>query len=178
MPDSWEEYFEKNRAEQDVYEPDVQRMWQGIDKDLKQPSIRWKSWMTKAAIVAGLIFSVSLFVRHEMMMQAQIDSLAAINEELAQKESNYINQVNLKWDEFKSMPSTDMKFELMLLEELELLDTIYNKGLNDIKQHGYNERAVLIMLDTYEKRLRIIERLINEKRKKQRNENKSKHIRI
>jgi hypothetical protein len=178
MPDSWEEYFEKNRAEQDVYEPDEQRMWQNINEGLKQPSISWKSLLMKAAIVVGIIFSVSLFIRHEMMMQAQIDSLAAINEELAQKENSYINQVNLKWDEFKSMPSADVELDRMLLEELELLDTIYYKGLNDIKQHGYNERAILIMLDTYEKRLRIIERLISEKRKKQRDENKSKHIRI
>ncbi|MCU4156663.1 hypothetical protein J1N10_11805 [Carboxylicivirga sp. A043] len=178
MPDSWEEYFEKKRAEQDVYEPEVQRMWHNIDKELKRPAIRWRSWLSKAAIAVGVIFAVGWFVRHEMMMQAQINSLAAINKELAQQETSYINQVNLKWDEFKSMPSVDIELDRMLLDELALLDTIYNNGLNDIKQHGYNERAVLIMLDTYEKRLRIIERLISEKRKTQKNENKSQQISI
>ncbi|MBK3516545.1 hypothetical protein [Carboxylicivirga marina] len=178
MPENWEEYFRKNRAEQDNYEPDVQRMWQNIDKGLKQPSIRWKRTLIKVAVFAGVMLSMGLLVRHELMMQAQIDSLASINEELAQKESSYIKLVNLKWDEFKSLPSEDVELDRLLLEELELLDTIYNRGLRDIKQHGYNERAVLIMLDTYEKRLRIIERLISEKRKTQRDENKSKQIRI
>lgn len=177
MPDSWEKYFEKNRAEQDMYEPKTDRMWQNIDSRMKESTIQWRKVLTKVAVFAGVIISLITVVRHELMMQAQLDSLATINEELAQKENDYINQVNLKWNEFKSIPSEDVALDIMLLEELELLDTIYIKGLNDIKRHGYNERAVLIMLDTYEKRLRIIERLISEKRKKQRNEDKSKHIR-
>jgi hypothetical protein len=61
---------------------------------------------------------------------------------------------------------------------LQELDTIYQKGLNDIKQKGYNERAVIILLETYEKRLRIIEKLIYEKQKQVNYENRDKKIEI
>ena len=178
MPDSWEDYLKENRAELDVFQPEEDRMWQKIDNRLKRSANAWRKYLLRVSVAAGILLFIGIITRHELMMREQIHNLSAINEELAEKERHYIDQVNLKWDELRSLPSTDAKLDLLLLDELELLDTIYNKGLNDIKQHGYNERAVLIMLDTYEKRLRIIERLINEKRKQQKDENKSKHIRI
>ena len=178
MPDRWEDYFDRNRAEMERFEPDEERIWQTIDKELNRRSVKWKKHLFKVAMVAAIVLVAGVIMRHELMMREQLSSLAAINEELAERELQYINQVKMKWDELRSMPSNDIELDLMLMGELELLDTIYIKGLNDLKQHGYNERAILIMLDTYEKRLRIIERLINEKRKKQRDENKSEHVRI
>ncbi|TRX71710.1 hypothetical protein [Carboxylicivirga sp. M1479] len=178
MSGNWENYFKDKQSERDVFVPDEDRMWNQIDKRMKQKRLSLKQWAIRVAVVAGIFLSIGVFIRHEMMMNKQLDSLAFISEELAKQESQYIQAVSLKWDEFISMPSEDMVFEQALLEELSLLDTIYTKGLNDMKQHGYNERAVIIMLDTYEKRLRIIERLINEKRKLQKDENKSKQIRI
>jgi len=178
MQNKWEEYFKEHDSEKDLFNADEERMWRSINQELKQPKLSFKKIGLRVAVVMAIVFSVSVVIRHELMMQQQLDSLAALSEELAETEHNYINQVKLKWDEYKSLPSRDIELDKLLLDELEILDTIYDKGLNDIKDHGYNERAVVIMLDTYEKRLRIIERLINEKRKQERDENKSNHIRI
>lgn len=178
MQNKWINYFNEHEQEKDVFSADEERMWRNINSELKRPSWSIKKTLVSIAAAASIIIAVSMIVRHEVMMQDQLDSLAAINEELAEKENNYLLQVSHKWEEYKAMPSSSNELNTLLLKELELLDTIYQKGLSDIKNHGYNERAVVIMLNTYEKRLRIIERLINENQKQKRNENKSIHIQI
>ncbi|MBR8536827.1 hypothetical protein KDU71_14730 [Carboxylicivirga sediminis] len=177
MPNSWEQYFEENRAQLDIHQPDEERMWQAIAERQKSGGVV-KNWGFRIAIAIAVVLAVGVFVRHELMMQQQLDTLAAINKELAAKEHDYIMRVNQKWDEFRSLPSVETDYDAMLQEEIKILDDIYSKCLDDIKAHGYNERAVLIMLDTYEKRLRVLERLINEKRKQNKDEKKSNHIRI
>ena len=44
--------------------------------------------------------------------------------------------------------------------------------LDEIKTEGYNQRAVILLLETYEKRLRIIEQLIYEKQKQRKHQTK------
>lgn len=178
MHSGWDKYFEKNKENLDIYQPDEERIWENICRKRQTNKQLWRQIGVKVAVAIAVVLMVGVVLRHEIIMQKQLDSLSAINEELAEKEKAYIQRVNQKWDELKSLPLMRMSEDDMLLEEIEILDTIYSKCLNDIKQHGYNERAVLIMLDTYEKRLRVLERLINEKRKEQRDENKSKEIRI
>ncbi len=178
MQNKWENYFKDNEEAADVFKADEERMWRNINSELNSSKFSLKKVLVAVVAAASIIIAISMIVRHEMMMQMQLESLAAINEELAEKEHDYINQVSLKWNEYKALSSSENDVTPLLMEELQLLDTIYQKGLSDIKDHGYNERAVVIMLNTYEKRLRIIERLINEKRKQERDENKSNHIHI
>jgi hypothetical protein len=106
------------------------------------------------------------------MMQQQITSLSQINQELAEREQQYKNQVEEKWTQFTSLPHFESPMEVLLIEELKQLDTLYQNGLKDIYKTGYNERAVILLLDTYEKRLRIIEKMIYEKQKQKNYENK------
>ena len=121
---------------------------------------------------------VGTLVRHEIVVQKKITSLSQINKELAAKENKYHHQVNQKWVEYNEIEGNPSPIEPMLIDELKQLDIIYNDGLTDIKEKGYNERAVIILLDTYEKRLRIIEKLIYEKQKQINYESKDRKIEI
>ena len=178
MQTNWDDYLKENKNNTDLFQPDEERMWRGINQELNKPAFSYKKAFMRIAAVALVLLAIGSLVRHEVMMQDQLDSLAKINNELASKEYNYIQQVQNKWDEYNAIEAGESPVTQILLDELEFLDTIYVKGLNDIKNHGYNERAVVIMLDTYEKRLRIIERLINEKRKQEKYENKNEYIQI
>ena len=53
----------------------------------------------------------------------------------------------------------------VLINELNVLDTIYQDAISDLKQHGYMEQIVEIIFDTYEKRIRILEKIIMETQK-------------
>jgi len=178
MQTNWDDYFLTHKNETNVFQPDEERMWRGIHQQISKPAFSYKKVFMRMAAVAIVLLAIGSLVRHELMMQDQLDSLAKINTELASKEQNYILQVQNKWNEYSAIEAGESPVTQLLLNELEFLDTIYVKGLHDIRNHGYNERAVVIMLDTYEKRLRIIERLINEKRKQEKYENKNEHIQI
>ena len=178
MQNKWEDFFEEKKHDIDMFTPDKERIWRNVQNQLNTPRYSIGKLMLRVAVVLAIVFSVGILVRHELIMQQQLESLAVISDELAEKEQGYINKVNQKWTEYRALPGSDNVVNHILLDELQLLDTIYQDGLKDIEEHGYNERAVLIMLDTYEKRLRIIERLIKENRKHERDENKSKHINI
>ncbi len=160
-----EEYIKNNRAGLDVHDADAEKIWGGIKHGIDKKKVRRIHafrWIAASVLVFLL---VGTLIRHEIIVDRQITSLSQISKELAEKEYNYTQQVNQKWVEYNKMKGNASPIEPVLINELQELDTIYQKGLNDIKQKGYNERAVIILLETYEKRLRIIEKLIYEKQK-------------
>lgn len=173
-----EEYIQKNKLAFDNKEPDLTSMWSQINLhkgNKKVKKLKIVKWMAASILLA---LAIGFLVRHELVLQQQITSLSQISRELAQKEDNLNALVNQKWSEYKQIEGNGSPIELMLMNELKQLDTLYQKGLNDIKIQGYNERAVIIMLETYEKRLRIIEKLIYEKEKQIRYESRKRQVDI
>lgn len=167
-----ETYLKEKQDVLDVHQPNKDAMWEVIRQ--KQLQKKQKLTITIRWIAAMLVLSfvVGALVRHEMVVQEQITSLSQINTDLAQREKHYQQMVNEKWAQFTTMPGAESPIEPMLLEELKKLDTLYQKGFDELVKTGYNERAVILLLDTYEKRLHIIEQLIYEKRKQKSYENK------
>ena len=160
-----EKYIQDHRSEMDYRKADKDRIWQGIQNARQQHKtkrIRLIQW-TAASII--ILLATGMFLRHELVMQQQIENLSQINSKLAQKEHAYQMQVNQKWQQFKSIKSDASPIESMLINELKELDTLYQEGLKDIQKDKDNKRAIMILLETYEKRLRIIEKLIYERHK-------------
>jgi hypothetical protein len=167
-----ENYINQHKKSFDDQEPNTEELWMGIRRRMeRKPLLRLRTLKSIAAVLV-LFVAVGVFVRHELMMQQQITSLSQINQELAEREQQYKNQVEEKWTQFTSLPHFESPMEVLLIEELKQLDTLYQNGLKDIYKTGYNERAVILLLDTYEKRLRIIEKMIYEKQKQKNYENK------
>ncbi|PKP11002.1 MAG: hypothetical protein CVU09_04265 [Bacteroidetes bacterium HGW-Bacteroidetes-4] len=168
-----ENYINQQKKSFDDQEPNTEYLWLGISRRMeRKPLLRLHTLKSIAAVLV-LFVAVGVFVRHELMMQKQITSLSQINQELAEREQQYKNQVEEKWAQFTSLPDYESPMEVLLIEELNQLDILYQNGLKDIYETGYNERAVFLLLDTYEKRLRIIEKLIYEKQKQKNYENKN-----
>lgn len=173
-----EEFLNSKKAELDNHEPDINRMWANINNEMNHKEVRRMQFVKWIAASVLVLITVGALVRHELIMQEQITSLSQINEELAKREQDYSSQVSQKWTEYNQMEGNSSPMETMLIDELKQLDTLYQKGLDDIKNQGYNERAIIIMLETYEKRLRIIEKLIYEKEKHIRYENRDRKVDI
>lgn len=171
-----EEYLKNHDA--DIREPDAESIWQGMsEKRKKIKVIRFRIIKGVAAVLFLAIFVGSL-VRHEAIVEEQISSLTQISKELAEKEQSYNQQVSQKWTKYTNMPGNDSPFAPELLDELKSLDTLYQNGIEDMQTHGYNERATILLLKTYEKRLRIIEQLIYEKQKQVNYESKNTKIEL
>jgi hypothetical protein len=173
-----EEYFNKKHQLLDTQITDFESNWLTIRQKLQLKQIRRRQVWQRMAAAVFLVLLVGSWIRHERVVQQQITSLSQINQELAQREKEYNHQINDKWTEYSGIIGNSSSMEPMLLKELKQLDTLYRNGLYDIKKFGYNERAVIILLDTYEKRLRIIEQLIYEKQKSINYESKHRKIEI
>ncbi len=173
-----ENYIQKNRDKLNAHEPDINGIWKNIEHGLNSSKVRRMNTFRWIAASILVFLVVGALIRHEITVQKQITSLSQISKELAKQENEYHYKVNQKWTQYIEMNGNASPITPILIKELQELDTIYQKGLNDIKQKGYNERAVIILLETYEKRLRIIEKLIYEKQKQTNYENRNKKIKI
>ncbi len=173
-----EDYISKNKNKLDGEKPDKAGIWAGITNiqtRRKSRHIKITQWVAASVVV---LMVTGILLRHEIVMQQQIENLSQINTELAQKEKSYQNQINQKWSQFKSMPTHSSSMQTDLTNELKELDTLYQQGLKDLKKNPDNDRAVMILLETYEKRLRIIEKLIYERHKQIRYEKRNKNIEL
>ncbi|ALO14872.1 hypothetical protein L21SP5_01217 [Salinivirga cyanobacteriivorans] len=173
-----EEYINKNRGQLDNKVADKARIWAGIaDIQARKKTRRIKITQWVAASLVILLVT-GILLRHEMVMQQHVDNLSQINTELAKKEQHYQQQINQKWNQFQQIPAHSSPLESMLIDELKELDTLYKQGLKDIKKNPDNDRAVMILLETYEKRLRILEKLIYERHKQIRYEKRNENIEL
>ncbi|MBI9068345.1 MAG: hypothetical protein JEZ09_13710 [Salinivirgaceae bacterium] len=173
-----EEYIHKNKKELDSQLPDREKLWNSIENSLLQKRVKRLQIIRWVAASVMVLLVVGSLIRHELIINDQLTSLSKINKELGKKELDYKNKIATKWTQFASIKAGESPIEPMLIDELKNLDTLYLKGLEEIENTGYNERAVVILLKTYEKRLRIIEQLIYEKQKQRNYENKNIQVEI
>jgi hypothetical protein len=77
----------------------------------------------------------------------------------------------LKWEELQPLlpeQKTDIQF---LLDELNELDEVYITYQQDLEDSGANEQIVTALLDYYQKKMRILNRILHEIQKQQNHEN-------
>jgi len=175
-----QQYFKKNRDRLDVEEPDESMLWEGIKKGLApegrtSPFNQWKV----AAILLAII-SISYVIYNEVSKERNRDfTLAQIHHSLDEREKEYKNMV-LEKMQAANIEEFDVNKEeeiiLVLINELQELDTIYHDAMQDLKTHGYLERTVDIIFDTYEKRIHLLELIIMESQKIERYENDQREI--
>jgi hypothetical protein len=164
-----EKYLKTRRQELDVEEPDDALLWEGIRKEIitEKKASGFNLWKVAAIFLA--VFTLSYIIYNEISREKEREfTLSQINESLGAREKSYQQTVILKMQdaniqELSGTPDNDII--PVLINELNVLDTIYQDAISDLKQHGYMEQIVEIIFDTYEKRIRILEKIIMETRK-------------
>ena len=164
-----EKYLRTRRQELDVEEPDDVLLWEGIRKEIitEKKSSGFNLWKVAAIFLA--VFTVSYIIYNEISREKDREfTLSQINESLGAREKAYQQAVILKMQDanIQGITGTSENDILpVLINELNVLDTIYQDAIGDLKQHGYMEQIVEIIFDTYEKRIRILEKIIMETQK-------------
>jgi len=96
--------------------------------------------------------------------------LAKYDKQLGEREKEYVAQVKQKMKLIKSDKTDDTEIVVFLKNELSEIDTVYNKVVSNIGMSGNIESIANTIFDTYEKRLLIMGRIINEKQKQERDD--------
>lgn len=169
-----EKYLKKNKFRLDTDIPDDEKIWGNIDKKIrreKKPAIQW-FWKIAVVFLLGVL-STYIIVNETSKPKVVIVSLADVSSELEQQEADLKQIVNTKWSEIGQLSEAEKIQFRFLLEELNDLDKIYKIYEKDLKDYGVNEEIINVLLDYYEKKIRILNRLSLEIEKQKSHENKS-----
>lgn len=172
MKQNLEKYLKENRLKLDIDEPDDNTIWERIKNGMDKKHFVLPGWFWKAAAIFLFIVSGTYFIMNETSEdKIVIVTLADISEDLGKQETKLIELVNIKWEQLKPLLSNENPDIQFLLDELNELDNVYNTYQKDLTDSGANEQIVAVLLDYYQKKIRILNRLLHEIKKQQSHEN-------
>jgi len=165
MKSNFEKYLESQRKHLDVEEPDDNLIWDGINHELNKKRIGKTGIFWKAAAI--IIFLVSsTYVLHNEFYPSAPDiyniTLSQIEPAFAGRVTNYKVDFENKMEQLDAMKPFDAKLLEVFFTELSSLDEMYKEYQEDYSNYGYNEQLLRAMLDYYEKRVRVLDRMLME----------------
>lgn len=165
MKSKFEEYLQSYRSKMDVEDPDDQLIWDGISKALEGRKTAWHKHFWKAAAAVILLASLTYVFYNEFYRPPQNIyniTLSDIEPEYSDEVNAYRATFNRKWEQVNRMNTGDIQRLDAFMKELDGLDTMYRHYQEDYHTYGYNEQLIRAMLDYYDKRVRILDRMLME----------------
>ncbi len=162
MKQDLEKILREKRLKLDVEEPENDLIWEGIRSGLQRKRQLPEGYWKVAAILI-LLMSATYFITNERLKkEIVVLTLSDISADLGSQEQSLKQQVNLKWEEVeKQLPGDNPEIQF-LLTQLNDLDGIYASYQQDLNRTLDNEPVIHAMLDYYEKKIRILNRLLME----------------
>jgi len=170
MEQRFNDYIQNNRDQFDIEEPNSAKMWEVINNSHKAKKISLPVIIARVAAVAILLLGITGVVFNAQLLPANKYVLAKYDKQLGEREKEYVAQVKQKMKLIKSNKTDDTEIVVFLKNELSEIDTVYNKVVSNIGMSGNIESIANTIFDTYEKRLLIMGRIINEKQKQERDD--------
>lgn len=171
MKQDLEKYLKEKRSRLDVEEAETELIWEGIRSGLHKKKYKLPEWFWKVAAILIFMVLATYFVMNETSKkQVVIVTLADISKDLGEQEARLKMQVKLKWDNIQNQILQENADYQFLLVELSSLDEIYTTYQKDLNSTLDNEPVIRAMLDYYEKKIRILNRLLLEIEKRKHHE--------
>lgn len=163
------------RGEMDVEEPRVDLMWGRIESKIEQPAklrSMWKYWAAAAGVAAIFALGYWSAGSPDPIAQPQL-SIADLDPQMGQEEQRLQNefmsrQAVLKEYEFN--PEEVLIFE----SELAQIDSIDAEMRQMLGKVQNQERLLRTLLNHYQKKIQVIDRMIKKLEKQRRNENRNR----
>ncbi|WP_340111395.1 hypothetical protein [Maribellus mangrovi] len=162
MKKDLEKILQEKRLKLDVEEPESDLIWEGIRSGLSQRR-GLPDWFWKVAAIVIFAVSATYFVVNETSKkETVIYTLSDISSDLGKQEKELKQQVAYKWEAVKPELPADNPEVQFLLEQMDQMDTIYANYQRDLNRTLDNEPVIHVMLDYYEKKIKILNRLLME----------------
>ena len=164
-------YLKENKLRLDAEEPDDDRIWKEVKQQLAKENSGKANWFWKIAAV--FLFGVLITyvtVKETSKEKVIIISLADVSKELGEQEAALKLAADKKWAEIGPLSVEDKTQFRFLLDELTELDKVYSEYEKDLKELGGNDQIINALLDYYEKKIRILNRLSLEIQKQKKHE--------
>ncbi len=148
MRDSLKEHIESNAEDFELYPFDAND-WNKIADKLDPPKRRYRGWLLGVAASLAVIFISSVLVMS--------NSQGAPTNEVAEMEGFYEEAINEKISLVKNHLDDDR-----ILEDLNAMDEAFAELRSDLSENVDNEEVVMAMMENYQLKLQILERILSE----------------
>lgn len=178
MEDKFEEYIRKNRAEIDADKPNEEYLWDGIQVEMVRKTYRKKLriWRIAATVLALVTLGQWSFSLYNTSTKSNSQDIIVVDVP-AEKgsfetlEATYQREVDDLQSQVNSKQVNPSEYTV-LYDELSYIEELEDEFRSDIPVVNDRERLAEILVDTYEKKIRLLERLLeqierDEKRKQQ-----------
>jgi hypothetical protein len=171
-----EEYIRKNRNQLDVEHPDEDYLWTGISHSISKKKSRSRFLVLKIAAAAAVIIALSVITYQVTSLRNnQQLILANIDPDLAKQEAKFQHQIKTY---YQVLQKTDFDKDQLATsyKDLEYIDTLILKYSEDLNTYGPNPKLLNSLMDLYQKKIKLLDRMLNEIEKQKRYENAKTNI--
>jgi hypothetical protein len=166
MNSKFEEYLKSQQKQMDIEDPDDQLIWDGIQQTLEKPQHNWEKHFWKATAILIFMASSTYILVNEFYRDKPQNiyniTLSEIEPEYADKVAAYRTDFEQKLQQVNDLDTEQLERFDFFFNELSNLDTMYRGYQEDFHNYGYDERLVKAMLYYYEKRVRVLDRVLME----------------
>lgn len=155
----FESYIHENRNKLDVEKPDEDYLWTGISQSINVNKKRyWVYWISSIAAASFVLIVTLAF----LMNRSNKQQLIFVNDPaLAGQEAQLVNQINTYSNLIKKTSfNTDQLATNS--KEIQYIDDLIGYYTKDLKQNGSNPKLVNSLMDLYQKKIMLLERMLNE----------------
>lgn len=161
MMDNLDKLFEKARIETDQISPadgHEDRFLSKLNAFSVRPKRKVKWWYAAASVL--LIFGLASLFKP---MDTKAD-LADVSPEMQSTEQFFRQTINTELDRLKSLSSDSSTQKLVedALQQVEILETEYEKLREELKLSGYDKRVVYAMITNFQQRIDLLQQVLNE----------------
>ena len=155
----FEEYIRNMRPMLDTEQPDEEHIWIGISNSLKvqRQTHYWKYALLAAAMIVIAFTAGYHFTKksEQHLIFVNIDpKLAKQEAEFVKLISDYTRQIERENYDLETLPTTPA-----ILKDLDRLLEAYSA---DLRQYGADPELIRTLLDLYEKKIMLLNRMLNE----------------
>lgn len=170
MNDNFEIFIKNAVLNSSTHQQKQQQSWIAIDNKLRKQKNNKRIWYF--GIAASLLITISLgsvFLLQNNYSAKYYHSIT--NNEINETEYYYANLIELKYQQIANTNNLNKEYFQLFFDEMNKLDAEYNTYLQDAKSFGLQDDIVRAMVKNQQRRLQVLNRLLNEIKKVKNYEN-------
>lgn len=172
MKDQFEKYVARNRQKFDHREPDAEHLWSGVQQQLGMRKAHhgltlWRAAAILLAFVAVAQFTYILTDARADYRQNQTFFKESENGAFESLEASYRQEMQLLEQKLAEKKVNPAEHELFY-EKLKYMEEVENEFKQEIPLANDRQKLASILIDTYEKKIRLLERLLQQVEREER----------
>lgn len=180
IEDKLENYIKARSLDLDVDQPNDDLVWESLQNKRQKPKNYGKQVLSWAAILVPL-FALGTYLlmessKIENTLETKLFTLSDLGPEWEAIENGYSTEIEQKWTKIEADTSTSGSLQF-LLDEMIALDELQKEYQKNLPTE-MDDRFINTIIDFYEKKNRLLERILREleRTKQERHENRSIEI--